>query len=89
MQIKQLEYLVKIVENGSISKAAEQLYITQPNLTKAVSSLEKEYGIRLFNRRARGVELTAEGKEFMRSLQTPKKMLRKCWPAERKRSLKK
>ncbi|MBQ5699651.1 MAG: LysR family transcriptional regulator, partial [Lachnospiraceae bacterium] len=50
MQIKQLEYLVKIVENGSISKAAEQLYITQPNLTKAVSSLEKEYGIRLFNR---------------------------------------
>ncbi|MBQ2403895.1 MAG: LysR family transcriptional regulator, partial [Lachnospiraceae bacterium] len=66
MQIKQLEYLVKIVENGSISKAAEQLYITQPNLTKAVSSLEKEYGIRLFNRRARGVELTAEGKEFMR-----------------------
>ena len=66
MQIKQLEYLVKIVENGSISKAAEQLYITQPNLTKAVSSLEKEYGIRLFNRKARGVELRAEGKEFMR-----------------------
>ena len=66
MQIKQLEYLIKIVENGSISKAAEQLYITQPNLTKAVSSLEKEYGIRIFNRKARGVELTAEGKEFMR-----------------------
>ena len=66
MQIKQLEYLVKIVENGSISKAAEQLYITQPNLTKAVNSLEKEYGIRIFNRKARGVELTAEGKEFMR-----------------------
>ena len=54
LQIKQLEYLVKIVENGSISKAAEQLYITQPNLTKAVGSLEKEYGIRLFNRKARG-----------------------------------
>ena len=52
MQIKQLEYLVKIVENGSISKAAEQLYITQPNLTKAVSSLEKEYGIKIFNRKA-------------------------------------
>ena len=66
MQIKQLEYLVKIVENGSISKAAEKLYISQPNLTKAVSSLEKEYGIRLFHRKARGVELTADGKEFMR-----------------------
>ena len=61
LQIKQLEYLVKIVENGSISKAAEQLYITQPNLTKSISNLEKEYGIRLFNRKARGVELTAEG----------------------------
>lgn len=66
MQIKQLKYLVKIVECGSISRAAEQLYITQPNLTKAVSSLETEYEIRLFNRKARGVELTAEGKEFMR-----------------------
>ena len=66
MQIKQLEYLVKIVECGSISRAAEQLYITQPNLTKAISNLEREYGIRLFNRKARGVELTADGKEFMR-----------------------
>ncbi len=66
MQIKQLEYLAKIIECGAISKAADQLYISQPNLTKAVSNLEKEYGIRIFNRRARGVELTAEGKEFMR-----------------------
>lgn len=66
MQIKQLEYLMKIVECGSISQAAAHLYISQPSLTKAISNLEKEYGIRIFNRKARGVELTIEGKEFTR-----------------------
>lgn len=66
MQIKQLEYLMKIVECGSISQAAASLYISQPSLTKAIGNLEREYGIRIFNRKARGVELTMEGKEFTR-----------------------
>lgn len=65
MQIKQLKYLIKIVECGSITQAAQQLYISQPSLTKAIVSLEEEYGIRIFVRKARGVELTLEGRTFL------------------------
>lgn len=65
MQLKQLEYLVKIVECGSISKAAQLLYVSQPSLTKAVMNLEQEYGIQILVRKARGVELTSDGKSFV------------------------
>lgn len=66
MKIKQLEYLVKVAQCGSISKAAQQLYISQPSLTKAIMNLEEEYGIQILVRKARGVELTVEGKSFVR-----------------------
>lgn len=65
MQLKQLEYLAKIVECGSISQAAQQLYLSQPSLTKAISQLEKEYGIQILVRKARGIELTKEGIDFL------------------------
>ena len=65
MQVKQLEYLVKIVECGSITQAAQELYISQPSLTKSVRQLEQEYGTQLLIRKSRGVELTGEGKNFV------------------------
>lgn len=64
MTLKQLEYFLKIVQYGSISKAAPKLFISQPSLTKSISSLEEEYGIQLLIRKANGVELTTEGKSF-------------------------
>lgn len=65
MKIKQLEYLLKVVECGSISKAAQQLFVSQPSLTKAILGLEEEYSIQILVRKARGVELTADGKSFV------------------------
>ncbi len=65
MQLKQLEYFIKIVECGSITKAANELYISQPNITKQIISLEHEYNIKLFERKARGIDLTIEGKNFL------------------------
>lgn len=65
MKLKQLEYLLKIVECGSITKAARALYISQPSLTKSIVSLEEEYHIQILTRKARGVELTADGKNFL------------------------
>lgn len=65
MQMKQLEYIVKIAECGSISKAAQLLFVSQPSLTKSVMQLEQEYGIQILIRKARGVELTPEGKSFI------------------------
>ena len=49
---------------GSISKAAEALYISQPAITKAIKKLENELGITLFNRSPKGVTLTENGKVF-------------------------
>lgn len=56
---------VKIADGGSISKAAQELYISQPSLTKAISSLEEEFHVQLLLRKPRGVELTIEGKSFL------------------------
>lgn len=50
-----------IANNGSISKAAEQLYITQPALSRAIRQLEDELGCSLFSRTPKGVKLTQEG----------------------------
>ena len=65
MTLQQLNYIITISEIGSINRAAERLYISQPSLTSAVKELEKELGIVLFNRTGRGVTLTAEGADFL------------------------
>ena len=65
MTIQQLKYIITISENGSLNKAAEVLFITQPSLTSAVRELEKELGITLFNRGGKGVTLTNDGTEFL------------------------
>ena len=65
MTIQQLNYVITISERGSLNKAAEVLYVTQPSLTSAVRELEKELGITLFNRGGKGVTLTNDGAEFI------------------------
>lgn len=65
MQLRQLEYIIKIAECGSITQAAEQLFISQPSLTKSILHLEQEYGIQIFVRKPRGIELTDDGKDFV------------------------
>lgn len=61
----QLNYIITIARTGSINKAAEELYVSQPSLTSSVKELEKELGIVLFHRSGRGVTLTADGEEFL------------------------
>lgn len=65
MTLQQLKYILTISEIGSMNKAAEQLYVSQPSLTASVQELEKEIGIRIFNRSGRGVSLTNDGAEFV------------------------
>lgn len=65
MTLQQLNYAIVISDVGSMNKAAEQLYIAQPSLTSAIKELEKEIGITIFNRGARGITLTADGAEFI------------------------
>ena len=65
MTIQQLHYVITISEMGSLYKASEVLYVTQPSLTSAVQELEKELGIVIFNRGGKGVTLTSDGAEFL------------------------
>ena len=65
MTIQQLRYAIMISEAGSLNKAAELLYMSQPSLTSAVQEMEKELGIAIFNRGGKGMTLTNDGAEFI------------------------
>ena len=67
MNIQHLKYAVEVAKTGSISKAAETLYINQPNLSRAIRELEGSLGITLFERSAKGMTSTREGREFLRN----------------------
>lgn len=65
MTLQQIYYVITISETGSLNKAAEKLYVSQPSLTSALQELEKELGITIFNRGGRGVTLTGDGADFL------------------------
>ena len=65
LTLQQLKYVIEIVNCGSITTAAQRLYIAQPSLSKAVSELEREMGITIFHRSNRGVILSDEGTKFL------------------------
>lgn len=65
MTLQQLRYVIMIAQTGSMHTAAEQLFITQPNLSKSIKELEEELGIVIFIRTNRGVLLTDDGRKFM------------------------
>lgn len=63
MDLKQLQYFVTSVDCGSFKGASQMLYTSQPHISKTVKSLESELQIQLLRRKARGVEVTEEGKK--------------------------
>ncbi len=65
MKINVLSYALTVEECGSFNKASSKLYISQPNLSLAIQSLEKELGYPVFIRTNQGVQLTEKGKEFI------------------------
>lgn len=65
MRIENLEYLLKVVECGSINKAAKALFCSQPALSSAIRALEDDLGFPLIARTAQGVVPTANGKRVV------------------------
>lgn len=61
MEIRVLRYFLTVVQEGSINRAAEVLHITQPTLSRQLSQLEEEVGVKLFQRGVRKITLTNEG----------------------------
>ena len=64
MTLQQLRYFIEVIDAGSITAAADALFISQPSLTAAIQNLEKALGIKLFIRTNKGVVLTEEGTDF-------------------------
>jgi DNA-binding transcriptional LysR family regulator len=60
-----MKYAVEVANNGSLNKAAERLYIAQPNLSRAIKELEASLGITIFDRSAKGMVMTPAGEEFI------------------------
>ena len=66
MNILYMKYAVEVAKTGSINKAADNLYIAQPNLSRAVKELENSLGVTIFKRTSKGMTLTHDGEKFMR-----------------------
>lgn len=73
MNIIHLKYAVEVGKTKSISKAAENLYMGQPNLSRAIRELEESLGIVIFERTTKGITVTPDGEEF---LQYAKRIIR-------------
>ncbi|MEL1135746.1 LysR family transcriptional regulator [Desulfitobacterium sp. THU1] len=69
MRIEQLYYLVEVSKNKSLTIAAEQIHVSQQNLSVAIRNLEKEFNVELLIRSHKGVSLTREGEEFVNKAQ--------------------
>ena len=68
MTLAQLNYFVKVAENGHLTQTAKELLIAQPSLTQAIRKLEEELGFLLFEKKGRALFLTKEGKELWKLL---------------------
>ena len=65
MTFQQLKYVITVAETGTITEAANQLYISQPSLTNAIHELEKEMNLVIFHRTNKGISISREGEEFL------------------------
>lgn len=65
MTLQQLKYAVTAADKGTMSEAANSLFIAQPSLTNSIKELEKELGITIFHRTNKGIIISNEGNEFL------------------------
>ena len=65
MELRHLRYFVAVAEALNFTKAAAQLRLAQPSLTRQIHNLEEEIGVRLLNRTKSRVALTEEGRSFL------------------------
>ena len=70
MQLKELRYIVTLADEGSVSRAADRLYMAQSSLSEFLQQYEAELGVSLFVRTSRGVRPTAAGSLFVDNART-------------------
>lgn len=64
--LRQLQYFVAVAEQGTVSRAAQNLSISQSSVTEAIKELESDLGVELFERHSRGLNVTHKGHQFLR-----------------------
>lgn len=64
--LRQLQYFVAVAEQGSVTRAAQNLSISQSSVTEALKELESDLGVELFERHPRGLSITHNGHQFLR-----------------------
>ncbi len=64
--LRQLQYFVAVAEQGSVTRAAQNLSISQSSVTEALKELESDLGVELFERHPRGLAITHNGHQFLR-----------------------
>ncbi|MGO4887975.1 LysR family transcriptional regulator [Anaerobacillus sp. MEB173] len=70
MEFRQLEYFLEVAKENNFTKAADNLLVAQPAISKGIKNLEKELGLQLFNRSDKKITLTAEGQVFIHHAKT-------------------
>lgn len=65
MNLDRLQLFVEIIDRGSLSAAAREVHLSQPAASRALARLEEEFGVELFDRVGRGLELNAAGRVFL------------------------
>lgn len=78
MEHTQLQSFLRVAEDGSVTRAAEALFVTQPAVTQQIRALERELGVALFDRTGRGVQLTAAGQVLRDYAQRSLALLDEC-----------
>jgi DNA-binding transcriptional LysR family regulator len=68
MRIEQLEYIAAVTQHGSLRRASEQLHLSQPALSEAVSKLERELGVTLLDRRRSGARISRQGRDLLQNM---------------------
>ena len=65
VDLRLVSYFIAVIDHGTITRAAESLYIAQPSLSQAIRALERQLGVELFDRSGRQLTLTSDGEAFV------------------------
>ena len=87
MTIEKIRYFIEVARAGSITQAAKNLYVSQPNLSKQIAQMEAECGFALFSRDRHRLELTEAGEELYEHILEVPRLVDEAFARAKERSI--